>query len=139
MSTRPARILLVEDEDADIVHFQRLCSKHGVEADIIVARDADQALEKLHATPAEQKRRVIVVTDLNMPGFTGHELIDQIRSHKDTRSTVVFVLSTSDLPEDIKLAYKRHVAGYIVKDTRGERMEAGVMMLRHYLQAVMLP
>ena len=37
------RILLVEDEEADVVHFQRLCRKHGVDAQITVVRDGDAA------------------------------------------------------------------------------------------------
>jgi len=137
--TNSYRLLLVEDEEADVVHFQRLCRKHGVQAPITVVRDADAALNMLKAQAAEKTGRYIVVTDLNMPGMTGHELIEEIRAEKSIAASVIFVVSTSDLPDDIEAAYARHVAGYIVKDTRGERLDAGISMLGQYLKSVALP
>lgn len=131
------RILLVEDEEADIVHFQRVSRKVGLEADIVVARNGDQALAELRSGRLVG-HRCIIVTDLNMPGLTGHELIEELRGDGRLASHVVFVISTSDLADDIEKAYSRQVAGYIVKDARGQRIEAGIAMLERYAKAVAL-
>ncbi len=136
-SDAACRILLVEDEQADVEHFLRLCRKHKVSAEIAVARDGGSALDILKN--AEEPRSIIVVTDLNLPGMSGHELIDEIRRQQSISNNVIFVFSTSDLPEDIDQAYANHVAGYIVKDVNGAHLEAGVCMLQRYLSAVVLP
>lgn len=132
------RILLVEDEEADVVHFQRVCRKQGLNAEIVVARSGDAALDLMRAEPGSTPGRFLIVTDLNMPGLTGHEFIEEVRNDDRLASNVIFVLSTSDLADDIDKAYERHVAGYIVKDPMGERIESGVAMLQRYLATVSL-
>jgi CheY-like chemotaxis protein len=129
------RILLVEDEEADIVHFQRLCKRHHLTAELVIARTGDAALQRLRHEGLSGGRWLIV-TDINMPGLTGHELIEEIRNDDDLTSNVIFVVSSSDLPDDIEQAYARHVAGYIVKDPNGEQLSAGIAMLNQYVQAV---
>jgi CheY-like chemotaxis protein len=129
------RILLVEDEEADVVHFQRLCKKHKLNVEIIVARNGDAALERLRREGLAGGRWLIV-TDLNMPGLTGHELIEEIRNDDDLASNVIFVISTSDLSDDIEQAYAQHVAGYIVKDPHGEKLDSSIALLSHYVQSV---
>lgn len=133
---KPIRILLVEDEEADIVHFQRVSCKLGLDAEIVAARNGDAALAALRADA--DNRRCVVVTDLNMPGPTGHELIEELRNDPRLATHAVFVLSSSSLEDDIDQAYRRHVAGYIVKDPMGERIEAGISMLERYARAVAL-
>lgn len=140
MAVDQARILLVEDEEADVLHFQRLCRKRGIRAEVTVATNGDAALrllrEQARAMPATA--RYLIVTDLNMPGLTGHELIEEVRNDARIANSVIFVVSTSDLADDIEKAYRQHVAGYIVKDAAGDRLEAGVAMLDYYLSAVTL-
>jgi CheY-like chemotaxis protein len=131
------RILLVEDEEADVVHFQRLCKKHQFSAEIVITRNGDAALERLRKEGLTGGRWLIV-TDINMPGLTGHELIEEIRNDDDLRSSVIFVISSSDLPDDIEQAYAQHVAGYIVKDPQGEQLDSGIALLSKYVQAVRL-
>lgn len=137
MNAQHTKILLVEDEEADVVHFQRVCRKQNLSAEIVVARSGDSALELMRADQGGNGRFVIV-TDLNMPGLTGHEFIEEVRGDERLASNVIFVLSTSDLADDIDKAYQCHVAGYIVKDPLGERIEAGVAMLQSYLDTVSL-
>lgn len=138
MARNKARILLVEDEEADILHFKRLCKRRGILAEVIVATSGDDALSKLRKEPSSTETPYVIVTDINMPGLSGHELIEEVRKDRRLETSVIFVLSTSDLADDITRAYRQHVAGYIVKDETGARLEAGVAMLEHYLQAVTL-
>ena len=137
MAATQARILLVEDEEADILHFQRLCKRKGIDADVQVATSGDAALDVLRNGLSDDTR-YLIVTDLNMPGLTGHELIEEVRRDCRLSTSVIFVVSTSDLADDIAKAYRQHVAGYIVKDETGERLEAGIAMLQHYIKAVTL-
>lgn len=119
------------------MHFQRTCRKYRLDAEIVVARSGDAALQILRQNNRANSRPLIV-TDLNLPGLTGHELISEIRADHDLSDSVIFVLSTSDLPDDIERAYGNHVAGYIVKDQTGEKLEAGIAMLARYVEAVAL-
>lgn len=138
MSPSRARILLVEDDESDILHFQRLCKKRGIVAEVTIATSGDDALSILRGQGSLEASRYVIVTDLNMPGLNGHELIEEVRGDAQLETSVIFVLSTSDLPDDIERAYRQHVAGYIVKDEAGTRLEAGVAMLESYLHAVTL-
>jgi hypothetical protein len=131
------RILLVDDDEADVFHFQRLGKKCGLASEIVVARSGDDALALLRRN-ADEGQHFVIVTDLNMPGMTGHELIEEVRADDRLASSVIFVISTSDLPDDLDRAYERHVAGYIIKDEEGAQLSEGVQMLSHYLKAVTL-
>lgn len=135
--TKAPAILLVEDEEADVFHFKRLARMQGLAAEILVARDGETALSMMRSD-ALRGMPYIVLTDLNMPGLTGHELIEEIRADRTLSSRIVFVLSTSDLPEDVERAYRNNIAGYIVKDAHGERIEAAISMFNQYLRAIAL-
>ena len=138
MTATEADILLVEDDEADILHFQRLCKKSGIKATISISTTGDEALERLRAKAKLEGRRQLIVTDLNMPGLSGHELIKEIRDDRQLASSVIFVVSSSDMQDDIEKAYDQHIAGYIIKDQSGERLEAGVAMLHNFIEAVTL-
>jgi CheY-like chemotaxis protein len=130
-------ILLVEDDEADVILFQRSCRKQGLSADIVVARDGMEALDYLRR-PDRPPGRMVIVTDLNMPRLNGHELMEALREDPSNATHVVFVLSTSNLPQDLEAAYRGHAAGYIVKDARGDRFAASIAMLRQYFEAITL-
>src|SRR5512134_3483188 len=99
MTVEP-RILLVEDDEADVILFKRCCRKSGLEVRVDTARDGTEALDYLRG-PDRPTGRIVIVTDLNMPRLTGHEFIETLRSDPGLASHIVFVLSTSSLPEDI--------------------------------------
>lgn len=131
------RILLVDDDESDIILFQRLCQRAELKRPITVASDAAEALKILkgHAEALAPPGSYIVVTDINMPGMSGHDLIRAIRDDPALHQLVVFVVSTSDLEKDIQLAFDQNVAGYIVKDDEGVRLWAAVKMLRNLCDA----
>lgn len=130
-------ILVVEDDDVDILLFRRMARRYDLKAQLDIVKNAEQALSYLHDKRARNNAPpIVLVTDLNMPGMSGHDLIESIRSTPHLENMVIFVVSTSDLDSDISRAYNKRVAGYIIKDTRGERTASFVQMLRGYCNAV---
>ena len=81
----------------------------------------------------------IVTLDLSMPRMGGLEFLEQIRKDPVLKKTVVFVVTTSDSPDDIESAYGQNVAGYIVKDNPTETLRNALSMLKEYSQLVVLP
>ncbi|HEX5044592.1 MAG TPA: response regulator, partial [Candidatus Polarisedimenticolaceae bacterium] len=100
----PLVILLVEDNHADARLFQIALQGGDVPADLAVVGDGESAVDLLeaHAAPEDAKRPDLVVTDLNMPRRSGHELITYVKSHAMLRSLPVVVFSGSRNPADVE-------------------------------------
>jgi CheY-like chemotaxis protein len=135
-------ILLVDDEEADRMMFERIAASLKFDLPILTARDGAEALEVIREETVREdatRRPIVIVTDINMPGLSGHDLIDQLRSDPQHANAIIFVLTSSDLPYDKQRAYQNRVAGYMVKDTAGMTMQQGIRMLSHYCSAVTMP
>lgn len=130
-------LLLVEDDDFDIIFMQRSIKKSDYDISLVVARDGAEALDLLRA--GSVKHPYIIVTDINMPGMSGHEMIEEIRAEEKLKKSVIFILSSSELSEDIDRAYENNVVGYISKQQSSENVEDSVDMLLKYCSHVNLP
>jgi len=58
---------------------------------------------------------VLVLLDLKLPRLSGHEVLSWIRSQNATRRLPVVVLTSSDEPRDINMAYDAGANSYLVK------------------------
>ncbi|MEL6317530.1 MAG: response regulator [Pseudomonadota bacterium] len=133
-------VLFVDDDETDLLLVGRIAKKLGFDNRIRTVDDPDDALALLSRLPSRfGTPPAVLVTDINMPSMSGHELIDKIRSADQLCNLPIFVLSTSDLQSDFERAYRSKVAGYIVKDTSGQRMSECVAMIMHYSRAVEFP
>jgi CheY-like chemotaxis protein len=102
----------------------------GVEAmDILLGRNGNS---RLHAP-------FLVVLDLKMPRMDGLEFLEMLRLDAMLAETPVFVVTTSDHDDDIRSAYGRGVAGYIVKDRAGSNFSRLIDMLQAYWRIVEFP
>ncbi len=135
---RTPHLLLVEDDETDILFVKRCHAGHSSSAKLVVARDGSEALEILRDGTAV-KRPFVILTDLNMPGMSGHELLEELRSDEALKDSVVFVLSSSCLAGDIERAYRHNVAGYLTKRVPTRQLKRSVEMIFDYCDSVHLP
>ena len=133
-SEEPLAILLVEDNHADARLFQMALQGGITLAELTVAGDGESAIELLdgHGDREDPRRPDLVVTDLNMPRRSGHELIDFIKSHPLLRSVPVVVFSGSKNPADIERSYQGGAASYVCKPGDPERFFEVVRTLLAY-------
>ena len=75
MQERPVRILLAEDDPADVFLFRLALADYPVPSDLTVAGDGAAALELLNSGSNFD----ILVLDLNMPRVGGEEVLSKLR------------------------------------------------------------
>lgn len=133
-------LLLVEDDDIDFAIFERAVKRQSLDVQIVRKTDAKQGLEYLQAAAKGSERwPALTVLDLNTPQMSGLDFLDAVRADPDTEQAVVFVFTTSCDRHDIEAAYRRHVAGYVVKQVEQLQLKDFLDLLRGYLQSVQLP
>jgi hypothetical protein len=139
--TREAKFLIVDDDKVSVMAMQRAMRKLKIVNDTEVCVDGQDALEFLKriSTGSIGLPPYIVMLDLNMPRMGGLEFLDAIRADPALAQVVVFVFSTSDTPDDVRSAYSRNIAGYIVKENPSETFAAALDMLEAYGRIVELP
>lgn len=116
LSTYPFEVVLIEDDAIDTEAILR--SFRGLESPphLTVYRTAKDALQALHGPPGSRAAgRFLVLLDLSLPGMTGLEFLERIRSDARFRGTVIFVLTGSHDDADIAAAYDATIAGYMRK------------------------
>lgn len=140
MTSQPVHILLVEDNPIDAEAIQRGFRKARVANPFTVAHDGSEALNLLRGSGVDPiPRPYLILLDLNMPGMNGLEFLEKIRHDDDLKSSVIFVLTSSDDDRDMAAAYDHQVAGYMLKSKAGEEFVQLVAMLSHYWRIVEFP
>lgn len=102
------RIMIVDD----VASIRKIVGSvlQDVGYTIIEATNADDALAQ-----AEQKRAHLVVTDVNMPGKSGLDLISGLRGVKNYRNTPILILAKDANDENIQKAQALGACGWIAK------------------------
>lgn len=114
-SASPAKILLVDDHPMlrrgmkDLLNLE---SDFNVIADV---SSGEEALAYLKDNEVD-----LVILDQNMPGLSGLETVEKIRSQGNQSKILMFTVSDSG--DDIHNALKLGVNGYLLKDMQPEQV-----------------
>jgi CheY-like chemotaxis protein len=141
----PHAILLVEDNPADIKITQRALKESGLEVELVVVRDGEEAVDYLlrrgpHASPTDWREPALVLLDLNLPRMTGREVLERIRGTPELRAVPVIVLTTSRRHEDVQQMYASGANTYIEKPQDFARFVQVLQSIQQYwLDTALLP
>lgn len=127
-------VLVVDDDEVDREAVRR--ALRGLEVEVVECESASNALARLKSLTGTP---VLVLADINMPGMSGFEMLDSLRDDADIAATVVFMLTSSSRDVDRREAYRRHVAGYLIKGELGDRLGHLTALLSAYSASVRLP
>lgn len=119
MVPKPIDILMVEDNPGD-VELTRIAlsrAKIFLRDGLSVVDNGEEAMRYLRreGKHAGAGRPDIVLLDLNLPGKSGREVLDEIKQDPDLRMIPVVILTSSDAEADIVRSYKLHANAYVKK------------------------
>lgn len=136
------RILLVEDNPADIRLMREVFTECDIRNEVRIARDGQQAMDLLLKPDAESKtyRPDLIILDLNLPKKDGRAVLQEIKNEESLRCIPVIILTTSNNDLDISRAYNLHANCYILKPFDLDRFIDIVQRIEHFwLGIVNLP
>lgn len=105
------RVLLVEDDDNDVLFFQRALRGCGAQLDLETSRDGDAAVQRLSRGDLPDR----IVLDLKLPRRSGLEVLAWIRSNPALRHLSVTIMTSSGEPSDLARIRELGIEDYIVK------------------------
>jgi CheY-like chemotaxis protein len=117
MFDRPFEILLVEDSPADARLAYDALLEGNIPKRINIVTDGAQAIDfvRRRGEYRDAPRPDLILLDLNLPKRDGLEVLRAIKGDPNLRSITVIVLTTSQLPDDVRMAYDLSANCYIVK------------------------
>lgn len=114
--SRPIRILLVEDNEADVRLTREALRDSKIANEILVAKDGVEALRVLRQTVRDPVSRPdLVLLDLNLPRMDGREVLAAIKTDATLKDIPIVVLTTSRAEADVLESYQLHANCYIHK------------------------
>lgn len=106
-------ILLLEDDEIDVATIQRAFKELHIKNPLVVCENGVKGLEWLHAhldgLPG------LILSDIDMPVMNGLEFLEKLKQDPALCMLPVVILSTFKEESDRALAFKRGVAGYMIK------------------------
>jgi CheY-like chemotaxis protein len=115
--SRPAIILLVEDDPGDQKLVKSSLTSQRIANELHIVSSGEEALDFLYhrGKYREAPRPDLILLDLNMPGMGGKEFLRRIKEDEQLRTNPVVILTTSDLEQDILDSYNLQASGYVKK------------------------
>ena len=101
-------ILIADDEPFNLKLLEAVFSSHDVT--LTLAHDGQQAYDQL-----QQKSFDIAVLDVKMPGLSGFEIVQKVRSEKSVNKNVPFIALTATISDQEKLKSKNSGFNYIMR------------------------
>ena len=121
---------LAEDNPGDVFLVETALRLENLDAELVVAADGEQMLrllENLDAgkTPCPD----VVLLDLNLPRYSGADLLARLRESPHCGQTPVIVMTSSDAPSDHDIALRLRANGYFRKPSDyAEFMRLGALV-----------
>ena len=131
MNARPL-VLLIEDNESDVLLFERAVSGTERPFPFRVAFDGVDAIRDL--SEADLPRPALILLDLKLPRKSGLEVLEWKNGRQDLLNIPVVVLTSSSELDDIRVSFRLGVKAYVVKPVGFDQLRALVRALSAFLE-----
>ncbi len=135
--TQDVEILIVEDNPNDAEMALRALRKNNLANKVLVVGDGEEALDFIFAKGKFAERQTnarpkIILLDLKLPKIDGLEVLKKLKSHPETQTIPVIVLTSSREETDMMKSYQFGANSYIVKPVDFDKFVEAVRELGLY-------
>lgn len=114
-ATRTGRIVLIEDHEESATLICDILTAAGYQ--VVWMVEGSVAVEQIQLL-----QPVVLITDIQLPGMDGYELIRSLRRHPQTQRLKILVLTAKAMPEDRQLCLRAGADDYLTKPVQPEHL-----------------
>ncbi|SRR5581483_1889687 len=111
-SRRRLKILLAEDNEADVWMFCEAFDALHIDHDLEIVRNGEEALKRLMSLEPLPE---IILLDVNMPRLDGFAVLKAVRGDPRLRAIPVIMMSSSRAEADVRRAHELGANSYLYK------------------------
>jgi CheY-like chemotaxis protein len=114
-----SRILLVEDNPADVGLVREALEEHQVQCELVVISNGERAIQFIQALDSDGAVcPQLIILDLNLPKKSGREVLKSVRAGVRCAEVPILILTSSDNQKDRIEAASLGASRYIRKPSR---------------------
>jgi len=139
---QPVDLLLVEDNPGDVRLIEEVFREARLLNTLHVTTDGDEALAfiRQRGEYADAPRPDLVLLNWLLPTTTGEDVLAEIKTDDELKTTPVIVLTESQTHEDMARSYELQANAYVTKPVDSAALIELVRSLRKFwLEIVRLP
>jgi CheY-like chemotaxis protein len=127
------RVLVAEDNAADVYLIREALREYNVICDLHVAPDGSEVLQILASEPPDGEQLKLIILDLNLPRHDGIEILQRLQNTGLSHIPVV-VLTSSDSQRDRQLAVQLGAVRFLRKPSELEQFLSLGAIFKELLQ-----
>ncbi|MBA3686573.1 MAG: response regulator [Planctomycetes bacterium] len=116
-ASQPKRLLIIEDNPADIGLLREALSEVGVAAELVGCGSPEDGIALVRGQPQHFSA---VLVDLHMPATDGHEVVERFRADPRTRDLRMAIFTSSTYAPDVVRG--QAADAYFLKHTQWDRL-----------------
>lgn len=135
-------VMLIDDNEDDIFILKEVLGEHSQIEIVSIAKNGKEAIDYLHNLPAKASKNMpdLILLDINMPGKSGLEVLEEIKTNQRTKALPVVMLTTSNREDDINRAYSNGASSFIRKPSDlGEFQRVTAFFSNYWVHVSLLP
>ena len=99
MAEAPRRLLIIEDNDADVFLMKMALEQNNIPAEVMVCKDGEAAVRVL-SSPEMQTPPDAIIMDLSLPRIEGLDVLRKVLQRPAYAGTPIMVFTSSPSPSD---------------------------------------
>ncbi len=131
--TKPFKILLAEDNSADVALVRQALTGHQVDCELHVIGDGEEAIEWINSLDADPKAPPLdlVILDMHLPKRDGDDVLKRLRCSPHYAETPVIVMASLDSTVlEVRAANRAPLVYFRKPSSLGEFMRLGSIIRR---------
>jgi len=136
------KVMLVEDNPADVELFKYSIKKSMINIDLIVFNDGQSAIDYIWDKEDDKEGDLpdVIILDINVPKLSGIDILKRLKAHDIFKIIPVIMLTTSSAEEDIHESYMNFANAYLVKPVEVDQFLKVMTKFEEFvLQIVKIP
>jgi len=117
---RGSKVLYVEDNPANLRLVELIIARHP-DIHLVTALDGPSGIALARA-----EQPMVILMDINLPGISGFEALEQLRANPATARIPVIALSANAMPSDIERGLNAGFVSYITKPIKVDEFMAAL-------------